>query len=259
MQGKFAEYLDFANYLADQAALISQKYFRQQIPVDSKAGNYPVTIADREIELSLRELIKTNFPDHGIIGEEYANTDEEKPWCWVIDPIDGTVAFTAGKPVFTTLIALIFKGTPVLSIIDQSITKERFLGVYGESAFLNGHKLKTSYKTDLDTARLNATTPYMFISDYEKAKFDVIRRKVKVTSFGGDAYAYGLLAAGHIDIIMEADLQYYDVAALIPIIEASGGIITDWQGNTITRKFNGQCLASANPILHKKVLEQINQ
>lgn len=264
MQSKTGELLKFANYLADEAAIISRKYFRQNLAVKNKPGNYPVTIADQEIELHLRALIKENYPKHGIIGEEYANNAYESEYCWVIDPIDGTAAFAAGKPTFTTLTGLLFRGRPILSIISQPIINERFSGIIGEKAYLNQvennkiKELQTSGQTDVAEVRLNATTPYMFITSDEQKKFDLVRRQVKLTSFGGDAYAFGLLAAGHIDVIMEADLQYYDVAALAPIVCASGGVISDWQGKPLTKDFNGQCLASASQMLHEKLLAIIN-
>lgn len=251
------EFIEFANYLADEAKKISQKYFRNILIIENKENSTPVTVADMEIERKLRELITIHYPTHAIIGEEFDNKESTSEYCWVLDPIDGTVAFSTGKPTFTNLIALIKNGNPVLSIISQPISNERFVG-YENTSSLNGNQIKTSNTKLLKDVRLNATTPYMFVTDYEKDTLDKIRKKVKLTSFGGDAYAYGLLASGHIDVIMEADLRYYDVAALVPIIEGAGGIITDWQGLPLTQNFNGQCLASANIELHKQVLNLIN-
>lgn len=252
------EFLKFANYLVDEAAVIARKYFRGSLIIDSKDNSTPVTIADREIELKLRELINQNYPEHSIIGEEYGDKQSISQYCWVLDPIDGTVAFSTGKPTFTTLVALLKDNNPVLSIINQPISNERFIGEVNHRATLNHHVIKTSQTEKLSESRLNATTPYMFLTDYEKQSFDKLRKQVRLTSFGGDAYSFGLLASGHIDIILEADLQYYDVAALVPVIEASGGVISDWQGNVLTKSFNGQCLASANKELHIQVLELIN-
>lgn len=250
--------LEFANYLADEAALISRKYFRQSLSIECKANHTPVTIADREIELRLRELITIHYPTHGIIGEEFANTlvPLSHEWCWVLDPIDGTVAFTTGKPTFTTLIALLHWQQPVLSVIDQAISRERFCA--HERAYLNQQLLSTSPISNLAAARLNATTPYMFKTSYEQAVFEQVRRQVKVCAFGGDAYAFGLLAAGQLELIVEADLEYYDVAALIPLIKASGGLISDWQGNPLRPDFNGQCLACANLELQQQIVALVN-
>lgn len=252
------ELFQFANYLAEEAGQISLKYFRKKIAIDNKDNLSPVTVADREVELRIRELIKAHYPHHGIIGEEFASYNHGSDYCWVLDPIDGTVAFTTGKPTYTTLIGLLFKGIPLIGLIDQPYLKERFGGVSG-TTFLNEEKIVVSATTEIGEARLNATTPYMFKTDYERSSFERVRKKVKLTSFGGDAYAFGLLAAGLIDIIMEADLGYYDIAALVPIVEAAGGVITDWQGNRLTHDFNGQCLASANQQLHTKVIDLINK
>lgn len=254
------EFFIFAVELADIAANISSKNFRQQFEINSKEGNYPVTAIDLEIEAKIRNLIKHNYPDHGVIGEEFANSGVDKEYVWVIDPIDGTVAYTTGKATYSTLIALLKDGEPVMGIIDQPIMKERFIGVKEYGAWLNGNRLKTSNCNDLATARLNATTPNMFKTEYEKAAFSALQNMVRVTSFGGDSYAYGLLAAGHIDIIIESDLKYYDVASVIPIIEESGGVITNWDGELICLgNFTGRCLVSANKELHKLVLDIINK
>lgn len=250
---------DVLNELADSASKISLKYFRQKFAIDSKSNSTPVTIADREIELHLRKLINQKFPEHQIIGEEFANQQSNSKYCWVIDPIDGTVAFSTGKPTFTTLVALLEDGVPVASVIDQPFLNERLIGISNQETRLNSNVVRSNQEiADIQNIRLNATTPYMFKTIDEQSKFAKLQKQVKLTSFGGDAYAFGLLARGHIDVIMEADLQYYDVAALIPIIEGAGGIISDWSGNKITQQFNGQCLASANIKLHEKVLYLIN-
>lgn len=245
--------------LADLAAEISGKYFRGHIAIESKEGAYPVTFVDREIENCLRSRIKKNYPEHGIIGEEFANLSEHRKYVWVIDPIDGTAAYTTGKPTFTTLIALLEDGKPVIGVIDQSVLNDRFIGVVDHGAWFNGTSLTGGACDALADARLNATTPYMFKTEYEKNTFERLHKEVKLTAFGGDAYAYGLLAAGHIDIIMEADLGYYDVASLIPIVNGSGGVITDWQGRAISKdNFKGECLACSNAKLHNLALGIIN-
>lgn len=269
----------FAMQLADTAADISRRYFRQNLVIDTKSGNFPVTKVDLEIEAALRQIIKAKYPAHTIIGEEYASDISlNAEYAWVIDPIDGTVAFTTGKPTFTTLIALTKNGKPILGIIDQAISGERFIGIADNGAYqmlscqdaraggtsayqklesMSYQAIKTSKITDISYARLNATTPYMF-SEEEMYRFNRLKDQVKVCAWGGDAYAYAMLACGHIDLIMESQLQYYDVAALEPIIIASGGIITTWDGNPITPDFKGQCLASSNLELHHLALKIIH-
>lgn len=246
--------------LADLAAVISKKYFREPLKIYEKEHDYPVTVADREIEQCLRNWIRENYPTHGVIGEEFANENHISEYTWVIDPIDGTISFATGKPLFTTLIALLKDNEPVLGIIDQPILDDRFIGVKGQGAWLNGNKLKTKTSQRLADARLNATTPYMFKTADKRAKFEKLRNEVRITSWGGDAYAYGLLAAGQIDVVMESDLEYYDVAALKVIIEESGGVFTNWAGKPITyQNFAGECLASANKSLHSECLKIINK
>ncbi len=264
----------FATSLADAAAIISRRYFRQNLVIDIKSGNFPVTKVDLEIETTLRQMIKAKYPGHTIIGEEYATVvGASGEYAWVIDPIDGTVAFTTGKPTFTTLIALTKNDKPILGIIDQPISGERFIGITDVGAYTSCHshanchprldrgsmpytQINTSKITDIADSRLNATTPDMFTAD-ELIKFNRLKSQVRVCSWGGDAYAYAMLASGHIDVIMESQLQYYDVAALMPIITASGGIITTWEGEPITPSFKGQCLASSNADLHTKALNII--
>lgn len=258
MPNAYNEFLSFAGFLADEAAMISRRYFRQSLIIDNKTNNTPVTLADREIEMHLRQLIKEHYPLHGIIGEEFTNQCAQSEYTWVLDPIDGTVAFSCGKPTFTTLIALLENNQPLLSIIDQSISRERFVGVNASGSYLNDEKITTSEIVRLSDVRLNATTPYMFKTSKEWESFDLLKQEVKLVSFGGDAYSFALLAAGHIDVIMEADLQYYDVAALIPVINSAGGVISDWQGNALTPDFNGQCLACANITLQQRVLAILN-
>ena len=245
--------------LSELASGISCEYFRKPLFIESKlADNSPVSIADKKIEENIRLWIKENYPDHGVIGEEYLSQNKKAKYTWVIDPIDGTVAFLCGKPTFTTLIALLENDIPRFGLINQPILNDRFIGVIGQGAWLNDIRIQTSTVNSLSHARLNATTPYMFKTQQELDKFSLLKDQVKITSFGGDAYSYGLLANGHIDIIMEADLQFYDVAALIPVITESGGVITDWSGNKITSEnFNGKCLASANRQLHDIVLKII--
>ena len=245
--------------LAELASDITRDYFRKPLNIESKTYDHsPVSIADKKIEESLRAWIKNNYPSHGIIGEEYLCQNKTEKYTWVIDPIDGTVAFLCGKPTFTTLIALLENDTAQIGLIDQPILEDRFIGVTGCGAWLNGKKLVTSDISLLADARLNATTPYMFKAEIEQQKFSLLKGQVKLTGFGGDAYSYGLLANGHIDLIMEADLHFYDVAALIPVIEESGGVITDWSGNKITPKsFCGQCLAASNQRLHEAALRII--
>lgn len=242
-----------AHKLADIAGKISKQYFRNQIGASFKDNASLVTEADLRIEEALSEYIHNTYPTHSILGEEYGLTQKQSDYVWVIDPIDGTTSFMCGKPTYTTLIALLYQNCPILSIIDQPIMSERWLGATDQITELNGHPcIQQPY--DVNLLRLNCTTPDMF-SQKQKEIFTAVEKKAQVTCYGGDGYAYGLMASGYIDIIMEADLQYYDVAALIPIIEGMGGVITDWQGNLINQEtFDGTILATRHPEIYALML-----
>ncbi|MEN9946426.1 MAG: hypothetical protein RLZZ293_812 [Pseudomonadota bacterium] len=262
MVEELSQLFKFAHFLADEARLISNKYFRQEFSIEQKENLSPVTIADLAIEQQLRQLIRQNYPTHGIIGEEFNHQVSLSEYCWVIDPIDGTVAFSCGKPTFTTLIALLKNGQPILGIIDQAISHERFSSWLNNGAWFNQQPLSQINQRNIITlsmARLNITTPLMFTSQRQYQCFTRLQKQVKLTAFGGDAYAFALLAIGQIDLILEANLQYYDVAAIIPLIKTVGGVISNWQGEPINlADFNGECLVTANQILHQQALTIIN-
>ena len=196
------------------------------------------------------------YPNHGILGEEYGIKNESSDYLWVIDPIDGTTSFSCGKPTFCTLIALLYKNEPVLGIVDQPINKERWVGEFGKMTQFNNRPCFNDPR-DISLLRLNCTTPMMF-SKKQRKIFEFIQTLADISCFGGDAYAYGLMASGYIEIIMESDLKFYDVAALIPIIKGAGGIITDWCGAEIYKEnFNGTVLAAQTPEIHRKIISMI--
>ncbi len=253
------DFIKIANDLADIARSISMKFFRQDFDMVLKESLSPlVTQADLEIEKSLREYLFNKFPNHGILGEEYENQQTQSEYLWVIDPIDGTSAFSCGKPTFSTLIALLQNGVPIIGIIEQAFLRERWLGVTGRRTTFNGENCNVGEVSKSGIVRMNCTTPFMF-NETQWLKFIKLKQIGTTTSFGGDGYAYGLLANGYIDIIMEADLKIYDIAPMIPIITNAGGIITDWQGNEILfETFKGTVLATRNKELHNKALRIIN-
>lgn len=252
-------WLQHAHAMADLADDISRRYFRQAHQQNIKADSSPVTQADLEIEETLRQYIGRHLSDHGIWGEEFGVQSGTTDYMWIIDPIDGTTAFTQGKPTFTTLIALYQNDEPLLGIISQAYLRERWIGSIHSLTLLNTQTCQTSSQTELNKARLSATTPQMFVTPQEQSCFAALRDASGVRSFGGDAYAFGLLAAGYIDVILEASLKYYDIAALIPIIEGAGGVISNWQGEPLNVNFKGQCLASANAELHQQALERVQK
>ncbi|KAJ8423130.1 hypothetical protein Cgig2_027344 [Carnegiea gigantea] len=226
--GDLDRFVNVANELADAAGDVIRNYFRKKFEILDKDDLSPVTIADRAAEESMVSIIMENFPSHAIYGEENGWRCREKhsDYVWVLDPIDGTKSFITGKPLFGTLIALLYKGKPVLGIIDQPILRERWIGLDGRRTTLNGQQL---YYFPL---LRYTTSPHLFAGAAEDA-FIRVRNKVKVPLYGCDCYAYALLASGFVDLVIESGLKPYDFLALIPVIKGAGGIITDWSGQEL--------------------------
>ena len=253
------EYIDFINKLADKSDEIIAKYYRKDFSIDEKSDRTPVTIADREVEQELRNMINQQYPEHGIIGEEFGSENTDAEYVWILDPIDGTVSFTVGRPLFCNLIALTKNNKPILGLINQPIVKDRFIGGKNTDAKLNQGIIKTRNCKKLSNAIIATTGPNYFSED-ELLTFNKIESYTKRVVYGGDSYNYALLAAGNLDIVMESGLSIYDYAALIPVIEAAGGVVTDWSGNDIKLQ-NGkkiQILVSANKELHNETIMKLN-
>jgi inositol-phosphate phosphatase/L-galactose 1-phosphate phosphatase/histidinol-phosphatase len=238
-------HLALAETLADAAGEIIRGYFRKKIGVQQKSDRTPVTIADRAAEKVMRRLIEIAFPRDGIFGEEFGKQNEDADYVWVLDPIDGTKSFISGVPLFGTLIALTYRGKPVLGVIDQPISGERWIGAAGRKSIFNGSAIKTRACAALKDATLYATAPEMFAKG-NAAAFQRLRQRVKLARFGADCYAYGLLASGFIDLVVEADLKPYDYCALLPIIEGAGGKMSDWRGQPLTLKSDGRVIAAGD-------------
>lgn len=238
--------LDLVNYaerLSDEAALIIRRYYRQRIPFDAKPDYSPVTAADQEAEAAMRRMIERDFPDHGIVGEEYGPHKMDAEYVWVIDPVDGTRAFIAGKPLFGTLVALLENGIPIAGVINQPILRERWVGGRGRASAMNGMRISTRKLARLNQAILGSTSPEMFKGDADQQAFIRLRDSVRMTNYGGDCYSYGLLAMGFIDIIVEGGLHIHDYAALVPIVEGAGGMMTDWDGCPLQEQIGQKILA----------------
>ena len=248
------EFINFAGLLADTAGPILRRHFRTQVLVDRKSDQTPVSIADRDAEKAMRKMISETYPGHGILGEEHGIEGIEKEYIWVLDPIDGTAAYLAGKPQFGTLIALVHRGKPILGIIDQPILGERWLGAVGHITTFNGAKTAPRRCSKLEKATLNTTSPDMFEGPNSN-KFSKLSERVAMTMYGGDCYAYGLLASGHIDLIVEADLKPYDFCALTPIINGAGGSVTDWQGHVLNINSDGRIVASGDAAILAQAIE----
>ena len=247
-----------AEAAADRAGAIIRAWFRTGPTADIKPDRSPVTVADRDAERAIRDTIETRHPDHSVLGEEGGPSGGGYPGrgLWLVDPIDGTRAFITGRLTFGTLIAFVENGVPVLGLIDQPITGERWIGVRGRpTRFRNplGGNPGVRRCAALADAELSATSPDMFTPD-SRPRFDRLAAAVRRTSWGGDCYAYGLLALGQLDIVAEATMKPWDWAALVPIVEGAGGTVTDWQGHPLRLQerldeqgSSGEVLATSGP------------
>lgn len=253
--------------IAELGAAEALKSFREPVGIDNKAGPGafdPVTEADRAAESVIRAAIESEFPDHDILGEEHGATDGGSAWRWVIDPIDGTRGFMCGTPTWTTLVAVEREGRPVVGVIVQPYTRETWVGRGDRTElFVAGapHPATASDVTELSAARLSTTDPRALPIGYfqpeEAEAFAALGARVRVARFGHDAYAYALLASGHLDLVVETGLQRYDVAALIPVVEGAGGCITSWEGEPASDA--SRIVASATPTLHEAALELLRR
>ncbi len=255
------EFIQFAHTLADSSASIIKPYFRALSSVGVKEDSSPVTVADREAELAMHHLITAKFPEHGIVGEECGAINVNAEYIWVLDPVDGTKNFITGQPIFGTLISLLQSGKPIIGIINQPILGERWLGVAGEPTRLNDMRCCVRTYADLSDSVMSTTSPHLFSGD-KKLAFDNLEKRVKYSIYGSDCYAYGMLATGQLDLVVESGLKAHDVMALIPVIQGAGGIITNWQGEEII--FNGDATAEIDVIacgdkaIHAQALATLN-
>ena len=249
------DYVAMAHRLADAARPIVKKHFRTRLDIVSKTDQSPVTIADRTAEMAMRNLISAAYPNHGIRGEEYGTENPDADWCWVFDPIDGTKSFISGSLCFGIQIGLKYRGKPMLGMIDQPITQERWVGIAGAPTTLGQSVIATSTIADLAEANLYTSAREHFTGSQLPA-FDRLSSVVANVRYSHDCYAAGLLALGMVDILVEANVFDYDIVPQIPIIEGAGGVVSDWNGDPLG---DGQqfdtVLMAANPTLHAAALD----
>lgn len=252
------ELIGVAHQLADAARVETLKYFRtRDLDIVSKLEDSfdPVTVADKASEQAMRALLEKLRPDDGILGEEFGNKDSKSGLTWVLDPIDGTRGFMSGTPTWGVLIALHDGLKPVMGIIDQPYIGERFLGGFGQAA-LNGPSgaatLQVSKTKTIESSVILTTYPEVG-TQAEHDGFHAVASKAKLTRYGMDCYGYALLAGGHVDLVIEAGLQAYDIQAPIAVVEAAGGVVTNWSGGPVDQ--GGRALAAATPELHAKAME----
>ncbi len=245
--------------LADAARGAILPFYRSDDLGDEDKGDAsPVTRADRAAEAAMRAILDAERGDDGIIGEEYGVAREGASRQWVLDPIDGTVSFMAGRPIFTTLIALMVDGFPVLGLIDQPVLGERWLGASGQATTLNGRNVRTRTCRELSSAMLATTSPHLF-SAHEGEHFLSLAGKVATPRivYGGDAYNYALLSMGQLDMVVEAGLKLHDLAALTPGGGGAGGLMCDWAGEPLHAASAGDVIALGDPARLEDVLEAL--
>ena len=247
-----------AHRLADAARGAIRPYFRGSVAIERKDDASPVTLADREAEEAMRRILAAEMHADGIVGEEFGISEGMSGRQWVLDPIDGTAAFLAGRPIFGTLIALMVDGFPVLGVIDQAITEERWLGVAGQPTTLNGRPVRTRVCSDLSAATIGTTGPHYF-DDHDGDHFMALAAKTdhRRMVMGGDCYNYAALATGQLDIVCEAGLKLHDFAALVPVVEGAGGVMCDWNGDPLHAGSDGHVLAIGDPARLDDVVEAL--
>lgn len=242
--------LALALSLADAAGAAIRPLFRGDWSEERKDDHSAVTAADRAAEAAMRKLIEERASADGIIGEEYGTHNEGAGRQWVLDPIDGTQSFIAGRAIFGTLIALLQDGWPVLGVIDQPILQERWVGRIGHATTFNGKPVRTRPCRAVEGMSLATTSPHCFDADQSDAFLNLVVNAYPERPFplyGGDCYNYALLASGHVDCVIEAQLKLHDYAALVPVVEGAGGMMADWQGNPLDAGSDGTVLALGDP------------
>lgn len=252
------DFTAFIERLASASGETILPFFRTSLSVDNKSSGRdldPVTEADRAAEAVMRRMIKESFPQHGIVGEEFGNERADAEYVWVLDPIDGTKSFIAGMPIWGTLIALTHRGVPAYGMMHQPYIGERFSGDNGAALYqgrAGKRKLSTRRCASLADATLFTTSPRLMKAE-DRAQFERVEQTVRLSRYGGDCYAYCMLAAGHLDLVIETELKPYDVAALIPIVTGAGGVMTTWDGEPPQN--GGRIVAAGDKRTHEAALK----
>jgi histidinol phosphatase-like enzyme (inositol monophosphatase family) len=253
-QSEFSDFKPFSKYLAHKSGEVIRNYFRTDFKIESKEDLSPVTIADKKSEEIMREIIIKEFPEHGILGEEFGDYNGNAEYKWILDPIDGTKSFVCGAITFGTLIALTRNGEPILGVINQPVL-EHFLYGDNDTTELNDRKVKIRSCNSIEDSVL-VTGDHLNIGKYQNLKkFDKLINKVKLYRGWGDCYGYYLLATGYIDIMIDPIMNIWDTMALVPVVRGAGGVITDYQGRDV---LIGDSVIAASPNIHSKVVKILN-
>lgn len=243
---------------ADESGKVILPFFRGEFSVDHKQGKGlfdPVTEADRAAEKAIRDIIFKHYPTHGFIGEEFGTIPGQSRYGWIVDPIDGTRAFISGSPLWGSLIGLTEDGKPLMGMMNQPFTGERFYGGPEGAFFQRGDErrmLEVRQDISLDEALIMTTCPDLFANEDDLARFHALRGKCRMTRYGGDCYSYCLLAMGSVDLVVESGLAPYDIAPLIPIIKGAGGVITSWEGDEAFD--GGRIIAAGSAAVHEAAM-----
>jgi myo-inositol-1(or 4)-monophosphatase len=256
--------IDFAAFVDRLAAVSGEAilpFFRTTLSIENKSrgANFdPVTEADRAAETAMRTLIRRTFPNHGIVGEEFGSERTDAEYVWVLDPIDGTKSFISGMPVWGTLIALTRRGDPVYGMMHQPYTGERFTGDGGAARYRGpaGERVLRARRCgSLSDAILMTTSPRL-MNEEDRRQFGKVEEAVRLSRYGGDCYAYCMLAAGHVDLVIETELKPYDILPLMPIIAGAGGIVTSWDGGPA--RSGGRIIAAGDGRVHEAAMKLLN-
>jgi myo-inositol-1(or 4)-monophosphatase len=256
----------FVAELAKASGEAIRPFFRTTLTMRDKSGGGafdPVTEADRAAETTMRQMIMDTFPAHGIIGEEFPDHQADAEFVWVLDPIDGTKSFVSGFPTWGTLICLEHNGVPAYGLMHQPFIRERFAGDGARASWagLNAHGTETLHHLRTRPCALLAeaitmTTSPALLSPDERERYAAVEAQARLARYGGDCYIYCMVAAGHVDLVVESGLKPYDVAALIPIVKGAGGVITNWSGDDVSK--GGQVIAAGDPRIHEAALKLLN-
>ncbi len=247
------ELVQFANAVADTARSTSLRYFRASPELLIKSDGSPVTVADRETERVIRDMLSRSYPQHAVMGEEYGGTTTDQPYTWVVDPIDGTKSYLAGAPTYGMLLALLYNGNPVLGIVDIPALDERWCGVAGQATSMNGQPVKTRSCTAVEQAVLTIISPDYLKGD-DLSAVDRLCRMARVRRYSSDGYSHPLLASGYVDMVVAVGQQPFDYLAAVAVVEGAGGYITDWAGKPLGLDSDGRILVTATAELHRQAL-----
>jgi len=243
------EFVDFAETLADASRAMLVEAARRSYTGEMKSDGSPVTAIDLAVEARLREMISDTHPGHGIVGEEHGEANPDSEFVWALDPIDGTLPFLAGIPVYGTLIALLKGGVPVLGIIDMPATGERWVGVTGAPTLRNGEPVRTRSCDDLSQAMMS-TSNMDYYDDNDRPVLERLKAATRLAVYGGSCLAYAQIASGRIDVCIDVAFDVFDYLALVPVIEGAGGVATDWQGRPLTMASGDRLVAAGDPRVH---------